>query len=126
MPFAPHEIQNKKFVVGLRGYATHEVDAFLRAVAADYAALLEAHDRGSGVVAREPEPTPADGWVAQMRREIEGFVALAWDEAVEIRRKAEQEAAGLIASARREATSGFAAPPVEFFEDLSAPLTIEQ
>ena len=31
MPFAPHEIENKKFVVALRGYATHEVESFLRA-----------------------------------------------------------------------------------------------
>jgi DivIVA domain-containing protein len=42
MPFAPHEIENKRFVVALRGYATAEVDAFLRAVAADYAAALQA------------------------------------------------------------------------------------
>jgi DivIVA domain-containing protein len=42
MPFAPHEIENKRFVVALRGYQTDEVDAFLRAVAADYRAALEA------------------------------------------------------------------------------------
>ncbi len=41
MPFAPHEIENKRFVTALRGYSTTEVDAFLRAVAADYAAALE-------------------------------------------------------------------------------------
>ena len=40
MPFAPHEIENKRFVIALRGYSTAEVDAFLRAVAADYAAAL--------------------------------------------------------------------------------------
>jgi DivIVA domain-containing protein len=39
MPFAPHEIENKKFIVGLRGYAKDEVEMFLRAVAADYRAL---------------------------------------------------------------------------------------
>jgi DivIVA domain-containing protein len=42
MPFAPHEIENKRFVVALRGYSTAEVEAFLRAVAADYAAALQA------------------------------------------------------------------------------------
>jgi DivIVA domain-containing protein len=41
MPFAPHEIENKKFIVGLRGYAKDEVELFLRAVAADYRALAE-------------------------------------------------------------------------------------
>jgi len=42
MPFAPHEIENKRFVTALRGYSTEEVDAFLRAVAADYQAALDA------------------------------------------------------------------------------------
>jgi DivIVA domain-containing protein len=53
MPFAPHEIENKRFVVGLRGYATAEVDAFLRAVAADYAAALDV--AGSGDAKREAD-----------------------------------------------------------------------
>jgi len=41
MPFAPHEIENKRFVTALRGYSTDEVDAFLRVVAADYRNALD-------------------------------------------------------------------------------------
>jgi DivIVA domain-containing protein len=47
VPFQPHEIESKRFVVGLRGYQTGEVEAFLRAVAADYAVALEAAQRPS-------------------------------------------------------------------------------
>lgn len=61
MPFAPHEIENKRFVVALRGYQTEEVDAFLRAVAADYRAALE----------RADTPTPTDGEVATILRAAE-------------------------------------------------------
>jgi DivIVA domain-containing protein len=42
MPFAPHEIENKRFVRAFRGYRTDEVESFLRAVAADYRTALEA------------------------------------------------------------------------------------
>lgn len=63
MPFAPHEIENRKFVVSLRGYNTDEVDSFLRAVAADYRAAL-----GTGQAA----PAPLDGaLVAQLERALE-------------------------------------------------------
>jgi len=41
MPFSPEEIENKEFIVGLRGYSTTEVRAFLRAVAVDYDAALK-------------------------------------------------------------------------------------
>jgi DivIVA domain-containing protein len=63
MPFQPHEIENKRFVIALRGYSTAEVDAFLRAVAADYAAALEA--------AKAVPPLESDELVREAEREAE-------------------------------------------------------
>ena len=85
MPFAPHEIEHKRFVVGLRGYATHEVDAFLRAVAADYRALLEGGERGE--------------WSAQ----LENVVHVAADAAAKSRTEAELTAREIIENAERQA-----------------------
>ena len=80
MPFAPHEIENKKFVVALRGYAKEEVDMFLRAVAADYRALAED--------ARKEPAIPAE-WSER----IENIVRSAWDSAQGTTRQLEHEAA---------------------------------
>jgi DivIVA domain-containing protein len=82
MPFAPHEIENKRFVVALRGYQTDEVEAFLRAVTADYRALLE-----EATGSRE---------TGNMIAEIERVMRTA-------REDAEREAAEIVAAARREA-----------------------
>jgi DivIVA domain-containing protein len=82
MPFAPHEIENKRFVVALRGYQTDEVEAFLRAVTADYRALL---DEATG--SRK---------TGEMVAEIERVMRSA-------REDAEREAADIVAAARREA-----------------------
>jgi DivIVA domain-containing protein len=65
VPFAPHEIENKRFVVALRGYQTDEVDAFLRAVAADYRAVLERAE------ASERTPAPTEEEVAAILRAAE-------------------------------------------------------
>ena len=103
MPFAPHEIENKTFVLALRGYHTEEVQAFLRAVAADYGALLEQvrrrevdHRELADVgrimrVAREEAERDA----AQLRAQAEA-------EAAAIREAAALESAELRASAQRE------------------------
>jgi len=99
MPFAPHEIENKKFVVALRGYQTDEVDAFLRAVAADYKAVVERAKNGE-----RPQPAPAS---PELVVDIERFWSareVADQEAGEIRAAAEQEAAEIRAKAEREAT----------------------
>jgi DivIVA domain-containing protein len=85
MPFASHEIENKKFVVALRGYATNEVDAFLRAVAADYKSLLDgAH-----------EPIALAELETVMRaalEEADAITSRAEEEAAEVRRSAEEDA----------------------------------
>jgi DivIVA domain-containing protein len=82
MPFAPHEIENKRFVVALRGYQTDEVEGFLRAVAADYRALLE-----EATGSRE---------TGNMIAEIERVMRAA-------REDAEREAAEIVAAATRQA-----------------------
>jgi DivIVA domain-containing protein len=84
MPFAPHEIENKKFVIALRGYAKEEVDMFLRAVAADYRALSENVGK---------QPTFGAEWPEQMSASIETIIRQAWDAAEETKRRFEPEAA---------------------------------
>jgi DivIVA domain-containing protein len=92
MPFAPHEIENKKFIVALRGYQTDEVESFLRAVAADYRAALEA---ASG------DATMSEALEAQ--RIMEAARAAAHAEAAEIRAAAQTDALQIRASARTAA-----------------------
>jgi len=85
MPFAPHEIENKKFVVALRGYATDEVDAFLRAVAADYKSVLD------GAQGHLPVAELENVLRAAHEQAI-AITARAGEEAAEIRRLAEEDA----------------------------------
>jgi DivIVA domain-containing protein len=104
MPFAPHEIENKRFVVALRGYQTEEVEAFLRAVAADYRAALEeatkspteeahaqlAELRRTTVEQLREERAKQEAEIAEMRevaeREIEAAYAEIARQAEELRR----------------------------------------
>lgn len=58
MPFTPEEIENKQFLIGLRGYDRMEVDSFLRAVAADMRDLLEQASRKPEAPAPAVEPAP--------------------------------------------------------------------
>ena len=120
MPFAPHEIENKRFVVALRGYSTDEVDAFLRAVAADYRAALEIAQSNTRSQ-RETNP--------ELIANIERFWSAreaADQEAAEIRAAAEQEAAGIRTAAEREAADMRAAVEREaeaFYEEISRQAT---
>jgi DivIVA domain-containing protein len=110
VPFAPHEIENKKFIVALRGYQTDEVDAFLRAVAADYRAALDAAREAAARDSaerrppeRQPEPRDAAGLVAEIERVMGSARETAEQEAAEIRQSAEREAAEVRAAVHREA-----------------------
>lgn len=98
MPFAPHEIEHKKFVVALRGYQTDEVDAFLRAVAADYRAALEA-----AAAAPAGEASDSAHLIAEIERVMTTARSQAEEEAAQIRRAAELEAAEIRAAANAEA-----------------------
>src|SRR5438093_3643618 len=110
MPFAPHEIENKKFVTALRGYQTEEVDAFLRAVAADYRTALKALKTNS---------TAPGELVADIERVMRAASDTAERDAAELRRvaaggsaamreAAEREAAELREATQREAETCFA------------------
>jgi DivIVA domain-containing protein len=94
MPFAPHEIENKKFVLALRGYQTDEVDAFLRALAADYRALLRVKEASDG----KPEQ-----WVAELERVMGVTREEAEQRAAAIRAEAEHDAAAIRAQAVADA-----------------------
>ena len=94
MPFAPHEIENKKFVIGMRGYQTAEVEAFLRAVAADYRDALE----------RVQEPSEVIAHIEQVQQ----FRAAAEEEVAQLRRAAEEDAAAIRSAAEREAEECYA------------------
>jgi DivIVA domain-containing protein len=93
MPFAPHEIEKRKFVVALRGYQTDEVEGFLRAVAADYAALEEKASSNRG-----PEHM-----VAEIERVMRSAREDAERDAAEIRAAAERDAAEIREATEREA-----------------------
>lgn len=84
MPFAPHEIETKRFVTALRGYQTDEVEAFLRAVAADYRVALE-------------EGSP------QAASDVRELIEKATAEAAEIRESAQAEAREVRAAAVAQA-----------------------
>jgi DivIVA domain-containing protein len=114
MPFAPHEIENKRFVVALRGYQTDEVDAFLRAVAADYRAAQEATSGDTvekAVTAAmeqvKHEASRPDQEVQELRERAQQQIAelrkAAMAHLQEERTKAEAEIAELRESAEREA-----------------------
>jgi DivIVA domain-containing protein len=104
MPFAPHEIENKRFVVALRGYQTDEVDAFLRAVAADYRAALEAGQN-------DPQAASGADFAADFERVLGSTREAADEEAARIRAAAERDAAELRASVEREAEA--------FYEEIA-------
>jgi DivIVA domain-containing protein len=107
VPFAPHEIENKRFVVAMRGYQTDEVDAFLRAVAADYQAALEAGQKNNG-----HQPVEL---VAEIERVLASTREEAEEEAQTIRAAAEREAAELRAAVEREAEA--------FYEEIARQAT---
>jgi DivIVA domain-containing protein len=105
MPFAPHEIENKKFVIALRGYQTAEVDAFLRAVAADYKAALDGAKRSLEEAAAEAsEPREL---VAEIERVMGSARAQAEQEAAEIRGAAERDAAEIREAVEQEAEAAY-------------------
>lgn len=93
MPFAPREIEDKEFLISLRGYNRDEVRAFLRAAAADYRAALERVDRSKGHGELEA------------RAERHGDVVLTSDQAAEhlalVRKRADAEGAEIRMKAQR-------------------------
>lgn len=106
MPFAPREIEEKEFLVSLRGYNREEVRAFLRAAAADYRAALDRVDREESrgdleAYTRAPSP------VVPVTDEAAEQVALerqrAESEAAEIRTKAQRTGRRILEEAEHKA-----------------------
>ena len=97
MPFSPEEIENKEFLITLRGYDKDEVQAFLRAVAADYRSLADASRAPAAVTSSNP--------FESLGEEVETVLKVARESANQLRQKAEDEAA----AARRRAEEESAA-----------------
>lgn len=97
MPFSPEEIESKEFLITLRGYDKDEVQAFLRAVAADYRSL---GDRSA-----VPTPVSTSNPFESLGEEVGTVLKVARESANALRQKAEDEAA----AARRRAEEESAA-----------------
>lgn len=107
MPFAPHEIENKRFVTALRGYSTDEVDAFLRVVAADYRNALDeipaARAEAAKIRAAAEREAAKIRAAAVEQANVAELRADALADAAGIRARAEQEAADVRDAASRAA-----------------------
>jgi DivIVA domain-containing protein len=95
VPFSPEEVEEKDFLVTLRGYDKDEVRAFLQAVSADYKAALES-SRSAGAVSGDA--------FASLGQEVGHVLQTAKESAEAVRRKADEEAGALRARAEQEAS----------------------
>ena len=98
MPFSPEEIESKEFLITLRGYDKDEVQAFLRAVAADYRGIVE--DSRSGA----PAPTTSNPFES-LGEEVGTVLKVARESANALRQKAEDEAAATRRRAEEESAA---------------------
>ena len=104
MPFAPYEIENKKFTIAMRGYQTDEVDGFLRAIAADYRALQEQQALAQEQSFLDKAANESTGrWMADIERIMTSTRETAEREAAELRVAAAAEVAAIREAAEREA-----------------------
>lgn len=98
MPFSPEEIESKEFLITLRGYDKDEVQAFLRAVAADYRSIADSARMPAAPSATNPFESLGEevGTVLKVARESANALRQkAEDEAAATRRRAEEESAAL-------------------------------
>ena len=99
----PEDIQNRDFLVGLRGYDKDEVRAFLAEVAAEHASLLAAVESGptSAAVAAPAPSAPANDDFESLGAGVAAILRTAKEQAAEITNDAQTRAA----AARDEAES---------------------
>jgi DivIVA domain-containing protein len=98
VPFSPEEIESKEFLITLRGYDKDEVQAFLRAVAADY--------RGLADNARTAAPVPSgSNPFESLGEEVGTVLKVARESANQQRQKAEDEAAATRRRAEEESAA---------------------
>ena len=98
MPFSPEEIESKEFLITLRGYDKDEVQAFLRAVAADYRGVVE-NARSAAPVSTASNPFESLG------EEVGTVLKVARESANQLRQKAEDEAAATRRRAEEESAA---------------------
>jgi DivIVA domain-containing protein len=100
VPFTAEEIENKEFLITLRGYDKDEVKAFLRAVAADFKAASQGQEpmvTDAGGSRNAYEALGADiGHVLQVAKQSADTVkSKAESDAATMRKRAEDEAKSL-------------------------------
>ena len=105
MPFSPEEIESKEFLITLRGYDKDEVNAFLRAVAADYRSALSRQGTDISVPSSSYEAlgTEISTVLSTAKQSAETIRKRAEDDATELRRRAEEESRQLREAASRAA-----------------------
>ncbi|MDQ3895717.1 MAG: DivIVA domain-containing protein, partial [Actinomycetota bacterium] len=112
MPLSPQEIENKRFLVALRGYDKEEVDAFLRAVAESHAEALHALEQArNGQV-----PAAADDPFDDLRDDVAEMARVAGEAIREVRTAADRRAE----EARAVAEADAARVRAEAAEELEA------
>jgi DivIVA domain-containing protein len=105
VPFSPEEIESKEFLITLRGYDKDEVNAFLRAVAADYRSALSRQGTDVAVPSSSYEALGAEisTVLSTAKQSAETIRRRAEDDATELRRRAEEESRSLREAASRAA-----------------------
>ena len=101
MPLSPEEIKSRDFLVALRGYDKHEVEAFLHEIADQYAELMAelALARQGGTSA---SPSAADPF-ADLGDHVASVMRAATEAAEQRQSDSEREAASIRTAAREEA-----------------------
>lgn len=121
MSFSPQEIENKDFLITLRGYDKEEVKAFLKTLAADYAEAVEAAGKApSGEHAYKAWSKEMAGLLQQAEKAADQITQKAMEEAGASRARAEDEATRL-----REAARNAAARATEEAENHAAEVRAE-
>ena len=105
MPFTPEEIESKEFLITLRGYDKDEVNAFLRAVAADYRSAMSRQGVDVSVPSSSYEALGAEisTVLSTAKQSAETIRRRAEDDATELRRRAEEESRQLREAASKAA-----------------------
>jgi DivIVA domain-containing protein len=105
VPFTPEEIESKEFLITLRGYDKDEVNAFLRAVSADYRSALSRQGTEVTVPSSSYEALGAEisTVLSTAKQSAETIRRRAEDDATELRRRAEEESRQLRDAASRAA-----------------------
>jgi DivIVA domain-containing protein len=104
VPLSPEEIEQKQFLMALRGYDKEQVDGFLQQLAAEHRQLQEALEearRHQGYTGARSGTDPFEGLAAR----LESILKYAAEQADQVRAAAAADVAGQLETARREVTT---------------------